>query len=104
MSIIITQQNNPIAPEDSRHYAIYNGLILNWQVRAIEQLARELGTYEDEIVMAALSLFLAMHSDRMDLRDAILFSHEAPGKIIKTLKNIKQLRPPKTNNNHEVKK
>jgi hypothetical protein len=85
MSIVITQQNNPLTPEHARQYAIYNGLILNWQVRAIEQLARELGTNEDEIVMTALSLFLALHSERIDLRDAVLFDRESPGMIVNKL-------------------
>ncbi len=86
MSIVITQCKDSKLPERPREYAVYNGLILNWQVRAIEELARQLGTYEDEIVMAALSLFLALHSDRIDLREAALFAQEAPGKIARVVR------------------
>ena len=92
MSIVITQQNNPLSPEHSRQYAIYNGLILNWQVRAIELLARDLGTYEDEIVMTALSLFLALHSERIALRAATLFDHESPGMIVNKIMTLQAQR------------
>ncbi len=89
MSIVVTQCKDPKSPERPREYAVYNGLILNWQVRAIEELARQLGTYEDEIVMTALSLFLALHSDRIDLREAALFAQEAPGKIARVMQRGK---------------